>query len=441
MTHPRLVPLIDELMRRAARGMILDPDRVHRALEALGHPERGRSYVHVTGTNGKGSTSAMVEAIAREAGVRTGLYTSPHLCRWAERIRVDGEAIGDEVFAASLERALEAAPEATFFEALTLAAFVAFEALSVPLVVLEVGIGGRLDATNVVEDKVGTAITTVGLEHTALLGGTLASIAREKAGIFRRGVPVVLGPLEDEALGAALEAADAVGAGPILRLARPGEVASSSGKTTVFEARALPEGRARIELPGARVEAKLALGGAHQVDNAAVAAALALVSLKSPGVSSALPGILARGIASARWPGRLERIEKEGRTVLLDCAHNPHGVTALASHLRAEGFDPARVILVFGALADKDWPSMLDMLAPFADRRVYASPKGRPAASLVELAARFPGEMAPEGPEAASRALSMAGPGDVVVVTGSLYLIGEIRGSLLGIECDPLVAF
>ena len=436
MTEPRLIPLVDDLMRRAGRGMSLGLDRMYAALAALGNPEKKRRFFHVTGTNGKGSTSAMVEAIAREAGLRTGLYTSPHLCRFAERIRVGGEPLTDTALADALERVVAVAPEGlTFFEAMTLAAFVAFDAADVEVGVIEVGIGGTLDATNVLERPLGTAITSVALDHTALLGDTHGAIARDKAGIFRRDVPVVLGPLDDEALAAALDGANAVGAGPIWRVARPGEAASNAGGVQVFEAKALPDGRAWIEglLPDV-VEARLGLVGAHQISNAAVAAALVAVALPELG------GSIARGLAATRWPGRLETIEVEGKTVLLDCAHNPHGAMTLAEHVSSLGYSPDRVVLVFGALVDKAWMGMLDTLGPLADRRVYAEPKGRAPAKVDELAARFPGAAAPEGRDAIRQALGMASPGDLVVVAGSIYLVGEIRGELLGLACDPVVA-
>ncbi|MRG92399.1 bifunctional folylpolyglutamate synthase/dihydrofolate synthase [Polyangium spumosum] len=439
MTSSRLIPLVDDLMRRAGRGMSLGLDRMHAALAALGNPEAKRRFVHVTGTNGKGSTSAMVEAITREAGLRTGLYTSPHLCRFAERIRVDGEPIAELALADALERVLVVAPEGlTFFEAMTLAAFVAFDAADVEVGVIEVGIGGRLDATNVLERPLGTAITSVALDHTALLGETRGAITRDKAGIFRRDVPVVLGPLDDEALAAALEVARDVGAGPVLRVARPSERATNADGVCVFEARALPDGRARIEglLPEV-VEAELGLAGAHQIGNAAVATALVVSSMPA---LKARPELITRGLAAARWPGRLERIERAGKTVLLDCAHNPHGAAALAEHVCSLGLSPDRVVLVFGALADKAWVGMLDVLGPLADRRIYAEPKGRAPVKATELSARFAGLVAPEGREAIRRALVVAGPSDLVVVAGSIYLVGEIRGELLGLACDPVVA-
>src|SRR5580692_1218800 len=238
MTPPP-TPLVDALhalQARAPRGMVLGLDRVRVALAAVGDPHLDLCAVHVAGSNGKGSTSAMVESIAREAGLRAGLYTSPHLCRFAERIRVDGLPIEDGPF--------ERCPAAlTFFESLTVAAFLAFREARLDVAVIEVGLGGRLDATNVLEAPLATAITSISLEHTAVLGDTLDAIAREKAGILKPGAPVVLGVLPEEADRAIVEVAARVGTGPIERPRVP----------------PCPPG----------------LAGPHQARNAAVAAALA----------------------------------------------------------------------------------------------------------------------------------------------------------------------
>jgi dihydrofolate synthase/folylpolyglutamate synthase len=433
MTLPRLLPLLDELTRRAGRGMSLGLERMARALEALGNPEKCCTFVHVAGTNGKGSTSAMVEAVARASGLRTGLYTSPHLCRFAERIQIDGEPVSDEALADALERAFAVAPESTFFETMTLAGFVAFERAGIEFGVIEVGLGGRLDATNVLDAPLCTAVTSIAFDHVALLGDTLEAIAREKAGVFRRGVPVVLGPLEPEALRATLDVASAVGAGPIWRVGKEDEAGEG-----IIGVRRAGEALA-IDLPDGRtIAVQQALAGAHQASNTAVAVAMAA---RAAARFPAMEGAIAAGIAGARWAGRLERIESGGVTVLLDCAHNPHGVAALAAYLRAEGIGPERAVLVFGALADKAWTGMLDVLAPCADRRIYAAPKGRAPAPPRELSSRWPGEEAPEGRDAIARALDVAArDGGVVVVAGSIYLVGEIRGALLGKPCDPVIA-
>jgi len=404
MTSPRLLPLIDELVARAARrGMTLGLARVREALHALGDPQEKRRFVHVTGTNGKGSTSAMVESIARAAGFRTGLYTSPHLCRWAERIQVNGEPIEDDLMADALERVFAVAPpETSFFESLTLAAFLAFDMADIEFGVLEVGIGGRLDATNAISRPLCAAITSIDFDHTAILGNTLAAIAREKAGIFKLGCPAVLGVLPEDARSVALSVAREVGAGPVIQTETP-------------------------------YVGPLSLLGEHQRQNAAVAAAIAR---QVPG----LEPFIEVGLANAKWAGRLERVEVEGAKILLDCAHNPHGAASLAAYVKSLSIPPENVILVFGALGDKAWTGMLDLLGPLATRRVYACPKGREAAPISEMEKRFAGEMIPEGKTAMRRAMKMAGPEDLVVVAGSIYLVGEVRSEILGLPCDPVVA-
>jgi len=389
--------------------MLLGLDRVHDALDALGRPQDDLRVVHVTGSNGKGSVSAMVESIARAAGLRTGLYTSPHLCRFAERIRVDGAPIDDALFSRALGAVLDRCrPDLTFFESLTLAAFHAFRDAEVDLAVLEVGLGGRLDATNVVREPLVTAITTITLEHTEILGDTLEHIAREKAGIFKPGSPVVLGPLEPEADREVARIAGAVGAGPIRR-ARGAEVRGMS-----------------IGLPGP-----------HQLDNAAVAAAIAsFLERRWPAIGAAVkPGLL-----QVEWPGRFERITRGDVTVVLDCAHNPQGAAALAATLHDEAIDPAQTSLVFGALGDKDWGGMLAALLPRVSRRYYATPKGRKAAALEELQRLGRGEAVGDPIAAVEQAISESKAGDTVVVTGSIYLVGEVRAHLLGIEADPVIA-
>ena len=427
------------LSQRAVRGMALGLDRVEDALSQLGDPHRDLAVVHIAGSNGKGSTAAMIASIAHAAGLRTGMTTSPHLSRFAERIRLDGEPIDD----AAMERALGAVldrcrPDLTFFESLTLAAFHAFREARVDLAVLEVGLGGRLDATNVVASPVATAITSITLEHTAILGETLALIAREKAGILKRGAPVVIGPIEGEADRAIVEVAAEVGAGAMLRVQR-GERASAGTIAVQWDG-----ARSRLVGPAGEAAIAVALGleGPHQAENAGVALGLAyalrgrFAALRGP----AFPAVVERGLREARWPGRMERIDRDGVTVILDCAHNPQGIRALRATLDRLTLDPRRTALVFGALADKRWPEMLGEVAPLASRRYYAEPKGRAPAALEELRREAAGEAVGEPREAIARALAASAPGDTVLVTGSIYLVGEVRSALLGIEADPVVA-
>lgn len=395
------------LYERAPLGMRFGLEPMREACARAGHPEARLDGVHVAGTNGKGSVSAMVERAARAAGMKTGLYTSPHLCRFAERIRLDGEPLADEALDRHLARALELGPELSFFETATLAAFLALADAKVDFAVIEVGLGGRLDATNVLPKPRATAVTRIAFDHMALLGNTLPAIAREKAAIAKPGVPMVVGPAPADVRAAIEEEARS----------RGGVVVHVTEDAECNEFFATPRA--------------LGLAGAYQVDNARVAFALG----RRAGLSAEA---LATGLAEVRWPGRLERIETSDGPLLLDAAHNPDGALALAEHL-ANG-DPERTVLLFGALADKTWTEMLDPLAPRASRRVYVSPKGRAATAPEELAARHAGETAPSVLEGYARARELAGPEGLVVACGSIFLIGEVRAKVLGLPRDPPVA-
>jgi dihydrofolate synthase/folylpolyglutamate synthase len=394
---PPLQSALADLYRRIPLGMRLDLEPMRAACAQHGHPERAWPAVHVAGTNGKGSVCAMVESIARAHGLRTGLYTSPHLCRFAERIRLDGEPIDDSLLASLLGRVLSTSPELSFFEAATLTAFVAFREANVDVAVIEVGIGGRLDATNVLPIPAGAAITRIALDHTERLGPTLVDVAREKAGIAKPGLDIVLGPML-----------------PSVRLAID-EVAHARGATTSSPAQALPP--------------VLGLAGEHQRDNARIAAELGA----RLGASRAA---VVQGLGAARWPARLERI---GR-YLLDAAHNPDGAEALARHVAGLSIPRERVALVFGTLADKDWRSMLNALVPWAASRVYVAPQGsaRSAADPGAMSAFHPGQVA-SNLDAAFAAAAATGPA-LIVVAGSMVLVGEARSSLCGLPRDPPVS-
>jgi dihydrofolate synthase/folylpolyglutamate synthase len=394
---PSLPDALQRLYARVPLGMRLGLDPMRAACERTGHPERAFPTVHIAGTNGKGSVSAMVEAIGRAQGKKTGLYTSPHLCRFAERIRIDGDPVSDEVLADLLGRALEAGPDLSFFETATLAAFLAFRDAQVDVAVLEVGMGGRFDATNVIPVPLAAAITRIALDHTDRLGHTLVEIAREKAGIAKPGLDLVLGPM-------ALDVRVAID-----------EVASAAGATTTG-----------IEHEPGPV--RLGLAGEHQKDNARIAAVLGART-------GASTGAIEEGLADVQWPGRLERIGN----VLLDTAHNPDGAESLAAHLRSLAIPPGEVALVFGTLADKDWAPMLDTLAPLAGKRFYVAPSGatRSAVEPSAMAARHPGTLSPSLPDAMA---SVASGPSLVVVAGSMILVGHARAILLGLPRDPPVA-
>lgn len=431
--------LLRALYARGHLGVELGLERVRRAARALGDPQEAVRALHVAGTNGKGSTSAMLEAILRQAGLRTGLYTSPHLSKIAERVRVDGEPIADDTFYAALDEVFtDAGEDLTFFETLTMAAFVAFSRAKLDVVVLEVGLGGRLDATNLVTRPLATGIVSIAegvagrhLEHEALLGTSVASVAREKAGIAKPGAPLVVGPVNDEARESILTSARATGAAPLW-------LCSASAAAGFDPVRVDTSGaRAKATFPDGRVVTlSPSLPGRHQIFNAAVAAGMALVSTEL-----ALDiGHVERGVASATWPGRLEAIVVGDRRVLLDCAHNIDGARALSAALGTMSLDPEDVTLVFGALADKAFEPMLRELLPFAARRVYTCPAGRAPASLEALRAIAPGEAEPDPIVALQRALALSPTSGTVLVAGSIYMVGAVRAHLLGIEPDPVIA-
>jgi dihydrofolate synthase/folylpolyglutamate synthase len=404
-----------------ARGVRLDLEPFRSLLAALGHPERAAPALLVAGTNGKGSIAALVERALAAAGYRTLLATSPHLLRPHERIRIAGSAIAEPDLAAALERTLAAATAATaptYFEALVAAGFLAAAESGVDALVVEVGLGGRLDATNAAEPAVST-VARIALDHTAELGGTLALIAREKAGIFRRGRPAVLAAQEPAAERALAQVAREVGA-PLRRARDTVAVAAA-------EFRGLAGHSLTLETAHAAYRFELPLAGEHQVDNAAAALATA-EELGFAAFPRLDPRAIERGFAACRWPGRLETVSLPAPypTVLLDGAHNPDGCAALARFLARLARPYA---LLFGALADKQVAAMLPALAAGADAIVLTrapSPRAVDPAALRPLAARASVEPDPE--RALARALDHA-PG-LLVVCGSLYLVGAARAAL-----------
>jgi dihydrofolate synthase/folylpolyglutamate synthase len=378
-------------------GIKLGLDNTRRLLAAAGDPQDRLKFLHVAGTNGKGSTCAMMDAVLRAAGHRTGLYTSPHLADFRERIRVDGVMIPEAAVAEGLTLLREAAANwdhaPTFFEIATVLAAWWFAREEVEFVVWETGMGGRLDATNAVTPLV-SVLTPVGLDHEKWLGGTLPLIAAEKAGILKQGVPAVSAPQADEVRAVFTAQAAAVGA-PLAFVDSPWE----SG----------PVG----------------LAGSHQKWNAA----LALAALRAAGVSFTGKAAHA-GLAGVVWPGRFQRI---GENLVVDGAHNPAAVSALVTTWR-EVFGDARGRLVFGALRDKDAAQLLSMLRPIADEVWLVPVSGERGASVDELrpaaeAAGFKVVREATVPSALAAARKAGGP---VLVTGSLFLAGEVLALLEG---------
>ena len=414
---------IDWLFAQQERGIHPGLDRMRALLAALDHPERDLEVVQVGGTNGKGSVTRMLSSILQAASPdAVGEYTSPHLHRFGERVVVAGQPLPD----ADLERhvrtlqAAHAQVPATFFELITALALLHFRDRGVRRAVLEVGLGGRLDATTAVP-AVLSVITGVSLDHTALLGDTVEQIAFEKAGIVREGVPAITG-----ASGAALEVirarAQALHA-PLWVL----------GEDIRFRAWDFGwEGfRLEVDSPAGRGEAHVPFLGEHQARNAAIAVAAAL----RLGVN---PAAIAAGLARARWPGRLERIP--GRpAVLLDAAHNGEGAEALAAFVRARGVPS--VTLVVAGLRDKDLERMAAPLRAIADRVIATRPRfAARAAEALEIAAHYPGASVAETvPEALERAREVTPPDGLIVVAGTIPLVAEAREALLGLDAEGRV--
>ena len=400
-------------------------------LSRLGHPERTFRSVHIAGTNGKGSVTAMVDTALRRAGHRSARYTSPHLIDLAERFVVDGRpvdaaalrgAAGDvraAIEALRAEGALSAPP--TFFEATTALAFELFRRANVDVAVVEVGLGGRLDSTNVIR-PVATAITSIDFDHQKYLGSTLSDIAAEKAGIIKPGVPVVVGDVGPEAWATIERVADARGA-ELIR-ARDGVTATPVSSTPDAASNNAFALRTPVRDYGV---VSLALRGAHQAANAVVAVRL-LETLDARGVAVSAGAIL-DGLAHVSWPGRLDcRMLSGGRELILDAAHNPAGAAALASYLTSLGGAPPT--LVFGAMKDKDVRGMLRVLLPAVGRLIVTRATNARSADPETLAADAraiaPALAVGVVPSPADAIAAAWTASSRVVVAGSIFLLGDV---------------
>jgi dihydrofolate synthase / folylpolyglutamate synthase len=393
-------------------------ERISALLEALGRPQQADRIVHVAGTNGKGSTCAMIESGLQAAGYRTGLFTSPHLVEPTERIRVNGCPVSAASFASAFERVHACAEDLlrqeridlhpTYFESVTAMALLLFRESGVEWAVLEVGLGGRLDATNAVLPEL-CVIAPVDYDHEAFLGKSLESIAAEKAGILKRGVPAVFARQRPEALGVLMARAAEISA-PVVR-----DIHAQISGITVHRL------GSEFEWAGAQVTCPLA--GEHQVENAITAVA-ALERLGVP------PEAIRRGIAQTRWPGRLERIA-ENPEIVLDGAHNPAGARALAAYLE-RFYDPRRVWLIYGAMRDKAVAEMAASLFPRAGHVIVTAPAQARALrpeTIRDLADHDSIQVAPDL-HAALELTAEAAPEDAIFITGSLFLVGEALSQL-----------
>jgi len=422
---------LDALVGLERLGIKFGLENIRALCGALGDPQEAYRSVIVAGTNGKGSVAAMVDRALAAAGHRSARYTSPHLIRLEERFAVDGVPVSADVLRDVTARLLalawrlrasgELATDPTFFEVCTAIAFEVFRRASVEVAVLEVGMGGRFDATNVAAPCAG-AITTIDFDHEQFLGRTIPEIASEKAGIIKPGMTVVVGESKPDALDVIRQACRQRGA----RLVPAGD-----GVTCEVS---LSEGCTRLEVatPIRRYPPLLlALRGRHQVANAVVAIRL-LEALPDCGISVPQPAVVA-GLTSVRWPGRLDlAVLGDGRQVLFDAAHNPAGVRALSEYLRETYCAPLPV--VFGAMRDKDVGAMLALLSPHASPLILTeppNPRRATAAALADAAAvvapATPIEIEPKPRAALDRAWSH---GPLVVVAGSIFLVGDLMGHL-----------
>lgn len=410
------------LFARTTGGIRWGLERTEELLAGVDHPHRRFRALHVGGTNGKGSVSALCESVLRAAHPdRTiGLYTSPHLVSFTERIRIDGRPV-DTALLADAEARLWPAIErtgATFFEATTAIAFLCFAEAGVDLAVVEVGLGGRLDSTNVVT-PIATAVTNVARDHTEYLGDSLEQIAWEKGGIFKPGVPAVVGEAEPFTSEVLRRRAADVGA-PLVMLdavIRMGDIGVSLDGT-------------RFRLDSERWgthEVRIPLVGAHQARNAALAAEL--LGVLPDDVRPTWEAI-ERGFAQVRWPGRMQVVRQRGGTWIFDVAHNPAGVTALVQAL--DGLDlPRPLVLLAAILSDKEWDEMLPPLLARADAAILTvaptAPEGRrwdPEQVANSLDTQIPVRVIPDLASALMRAETMA-PYGTILVTGSVHTVGD----------------
>jgi len=397
-------------------------ERIAQVLDALGRPQDRLRFVHVAGTNGKGSTCAMLESALRAAGRRTGLFTSPHLAEPTERIRIDGQPIPAARFAAAFERVHAAVEQlladglidlhTTYFETVTAMALVVFAEEAVDMVVLEVGLGGRLDATNVVMPDL-CVITPIDFDHEAYLGRSIEAIASEKAGILKAGVMAVLARQRAEAA-------------KVIEL-RAAQLCISIARTETWSIRDL-----RLDARGSRfllsgeleIEIVCPLAGEHQVENAATAAvALTRLGISEPEISA--------GIAQTRWPGRLERVS-EHPEIVVDGAHNPAGARALAAYIE-RFYAGRRVRLIYGAMRDKAIDEISGILFPLARQVIVTAPRQARALSpdAIRQVADHPDIRIAANLRDALAMVKDAAPEEPVFITGSLFLVAEAREMLV----------
>ncbi|MCG0275216.1 MAG: bifunctional folylpolyglutamate synthase/dihydrofolate synthase [Thermosediminibacteraceae bacterium] len=415
-------------------GIKLGLQNIIRLLELLGNPQEGLKIIHVAGTNGKGSTCAMIDSILRTAGYRVGLYTSPYLEVFNERIRVDGSNIPDDDVARLTEKIKEAVKEMeargwgvpTEFEVVTALGFLYFQEQNVDFLVLEVGMGGRYDATNVITPLV-SVITPISYDHQQYLGNTLREIAGEKCGIIKQGVVAVTAPQMPEAMMVIEDTCRKLNS-PLVKVEQEARyrLLDWGVEGQIFDLKTSKNEYDRLQIK---------LLGDHQLDNAATAV-VAVEALERYGINLSHDAVR-MGLLRARWPGRLE-ILKTNPYVLIDGAHNPSGIRVLKDAI-LKYFPGKKVILVIGILEDKDYVSMLEEIVPIAEAVVATKPDSPRALSASALEASIRSLSLRKMPkifssdnieEAIDAAFNMAGADDLIVFAGSLYLVGTVRSLL-----------
>jgi dihydrofolate synthase/folylpolyglutamate synthase len=414
---------VERLFALEQFGIKLGLENIRTLLAALDHPERAWRSIHIAGTNGKGSVAAMVERGLRAAGLRTGRYTSPHLSAIEERVALDGTPVDSETFTQVTAAVFRVVDEClasgaltvtpTFFEVSTAVAFEIFRRAKVDVAVVEVGLGGRFDATNVLQPDI-TAITSIAFDHERHLGRTLSAIAFEKAGIAKAGVPLVVGRLPAEAARRIAEVAANVGA-PLL------------------DAHATTTDRVYPPL-------KLALAGRHQLENAAVA--VAILERWSAVVSNIPTDAIVTGLTQCEWPARLEWLRlPSGAELLIDAAHNPAGAAALATYLEDNGLSPLPIVT--SIMADKDVAGMVAELRRVASSFIATTVPHQRARSAEALADTIR-ELAPgitvvaePSPDAAVATATAGAPR--AVAAGSIFLVGPLRARLLAAGATPRI--
>ncbi|MET8255142.1 folylpolyglutamate synthase/dihydrofolate synthase family protein [Micromonospora sp. NPDC005197] len=427
-----------ELNARGFTRMVFELDRIESLLDLLGSPQRAYPAIHLTGTNGKTSTARMIDSLLRAFGLHTGRYTSPHLETVRERISLDGEPVSEERFAAvyreikPLAELVDARSDEplTYFDMTTALAFATFADAPVDIAVVEVGLGGAEDATNVIQAGV-CVITPIGLDHTEWLGDTLQDIALAKAGIIHPGATVIAAAQEEEAARPLLDRCAEVGA----TIAREGAEFGVLGRAVAVGGQVL----SLQGLGGIYDDIFIPLHGAHQAQNAAVALAAVEAFLGAGSRRQLDVDAVREAFASTSSPGRLERV-RNAPTILLDGAHNPHGMAATVTALQEE-FAFSKLVAVVGVLADKDAEALLELLEPVVDQVVVtrnSSPRAMPTAELAALAEEVFGEerveSAEELPDAIELAVALAEedvPGELsgvgVLVTGSVVTVADAR--------------